>query len=586
MNTKDNPADEASRGLTAKEFMTQGKWLKGPAFLSLPVSEWPVLDIDSSLVSVDDPEVKKEPIVNVIVKHSDTPTDHLIHYFSSWRKLRTSVAWLLELKERLLLLSRKRKELVAGKCDKVDQELKKFKATFGKSSLIPERFNEAERAVINYVQKQRFSSEIASLKQGSRNVSKDSPLYRLDPFLDDGMLRVGGRLSKSALPLEVKHPVILSKDLHVAQLILCHIHQQLGHAGLNHMLNKLRQKYWIINANSAARRIISKCTVCRRYRGRLGEQNMSDLPEERVLPDKAPFTDVGVDYFGPLDVKRGRTILKRYGAIFTCLSSRAVHLEVAYSLDTDSCINAVRRFICRRGPVASIRSDNGTNFIGAKKELRQALAALNQSKMESTFVQEGVKWSFNTPAASHQGGVWERLIRSVRSVLTSVVGQQTLDEEGLQTLFCEVEAILNDRPITRVSDDPNDLEALTPNHILLLKGKAILPPGLFEPADLYIKRRWRQVQYIAELFWKRWTSEYLLVMQERQKWVRPKRSFCPGDIVTIADATAPRGSWMMGRVLSTTSDSRGLVRSVRVQTKTSILERPVTKLCLLLEAVP
>ncbi|KAI2645930.1 Hydroxamate-type ferrichrome siderophore peptide synthetase [Labeo rohita] len=207
-----------------------------------------------------------------------------------------------------------------------------------------------------------------------------------------------------------------------------------------------------------------------------------------------------------------------------------------------------------------MRSDNGTNFVGAKKELRQALAALNHSKIARTFVQEGV------------------------TVLTSVVGHQLLDEEGLQTLFCEVETILNNRPITKVSEDPNDLEALTPNHILLLKSKPILPPGLFEKSDLYIKRRWRQVQYVAELFWKRWTSEYLLVMQERQKWTKQKRNFIPGDIVVIADATAPRGSWMMGRVRSTTADSRGLVRSVKVQTKTSILDRPITKLCLLLEA--
>lgn len=225
------------------------------------------------------------------------------------------------------------------------------------------------------------------------------------------------------------------------------------------MLHRLRQKYWIINANSAARKILSQCTVCRRYRGKLGEQKMSDLPEERVVPDNAPFTNAGVDYFGPLNVRR--TVLNRYGVIFTCMSSRAIHLEVAHSLDTDSCINAVHRFVCRRGPVTSIRSDNGTNFVGAKKELRQALAALNHSKIEKTFVQEGVTWSFNTPAASHQGGVWERLIRSVRSVLTSVVGHQLLDEEGLQTLFCEVEAILNDRPITKVSEDPNDSEALT-----------------------------------------------------------------------------------------------------------------------------
>lgn len=149
--------------------------------------------------------------MNVITTHSDSPTSHLIHYFSSWRRLKTSVAWLLELKKRLLLLSQKRKEYVAKQSKNVKQDLEIFKATLGKSSLTPEHLEEAERAIIKFVQKQRFSSEIASLKQHPSTVSKDSPLYRLDPFMEDGILRVGGRLSKSALPLEVKHPLILSK---------------------------------------------------------------------------------------------------------------------------------------------------------------------------------------------------------------------------------------------------------------------------------------------------------------------------------------------------------------------------------------
>lgn len=354
--------------------------------------------------------------------------------------------------------------------------------------------------------------------------------------MDGEILRVGGRLSKAAMPTESKHPVILSKDLHISTLILRHIHQQLGHTGRNHMLSRLWQKYWIISANSAARKVISDCVVCRRNRGKPGEQKMADLPEERVLPDKAPFTDVGVDYFGPIDVKRGRSHLKRYGVLFTCLTSRAVHLEVAYTLDADSYINAVRRFICRRGPVSSIRSDNGTNFVGANRELKESLADLNHGKIQRALVKDGINWSFNIPAASHQGGVWERLIRSVKSVLTSVLKQQILDDEGLQTIFCEVEAILNDRPITKVSDDPNDLEALTPNHILMLKGKPIMPSGLFDQSDLYARKRWKQIQYMAQLFWKRWTSEYLPMLQERQKWTKPRRSLTPGDIVLVVDA--------------------------------------------------
>lgn len=130
----------------------------------------------------------------------------------------------------------------------------------------------------------------------------------------------------------------------------------------------------------------------------------------------------------------------------------------------------------------------------ARISLEPSLAGLNNERIQGTLIQDGIKWSFNTPAASHQGGIWERLIGSVKGILSSVVGQQVLDDEGLQTLFCEVETILNDRPITKVSDDPNDLEALTPNHILLLKGKPIFPPGLFEQSDLYTRRRWKQVQ--------------------------------------------------------------------------------------------
>ena len=284
---------------------------------------------------------------------------------------------------------------------------------------------------------------------------------------------------------------------------------------------------------------------------------------------------------GPLKLKEVKTVLlKRYGVLFTCMTSRAVHLEIAYTLDTDSCINSLRRFICRRGPISTLRSDNGTNFVGASRELKESLNALNYDKIQRAFLQDGIEWRFNIPSASHQGGVWERLIRSVRSVLNSVLKQQTLDDEGLQTIFCEVEAILNDRPITKASDDPNDLEALTPNHILLLKSKPVMPPGLFDRNDLYVRKRWKQIQYMAELFWKRWVSEYLPLMQQRQKWTALRRNLVPGDVVLVADATAPRGSWRMGKVLEVRSDVNGHVRSVRLQTKTCVLERPMTKLYL------
>ncbi|XP_065941388.1 uncharacterized protein [Magallana gigas] len=166
---------------------------------------------------------------------------------------------------------------------------------------------------------------------------------------------------------------------------------------------------------------------------------MANLPKDRIVPDEPPFSRVGVDYFGPFEVKQKRSRVKRYGVIFTCLASRAVHLEVAASLDTDSYINALRRFIARRGQGTKIRSDNGTNFVGAERELARSIQEWNQHQIQNSMLQKNVDWQFNPPAGSHHGGVWERIIRIIRKAMNSVLREQTLDDEGLNTLMCEIE---------------------------------------------------------------------------------------------------------------------------------------------------
>lgn len=176
---------------------------------------------------------------------------------------------------------------------------------------------------------------------------------------------------------------------------------------------------------------------------------MANLQQDCLIPDKPPFTSVGIDYFGPFEVQCGRSTVKRYGVLFTCLTVRAIHIEVAHSLETDSCINAFRRFIARRGQVSVMRSDNGTNLVGAEKEMREAIKGCNQSKISEMLMQKGISWIFNPPAGLHFGGIWERQIRSVRRILSQILKQQPLDDELLHTL-CEVEAIVNGRPITSV----------------------------------------------------------------------------------------------------------------------------------------
>ena len=179
------------------------------------------------------------------------------------------------------------------------------------------------------------------------------------------------------------------------------------------------------------------------------------------------------------------------------------------------------------------------------------------------------------------GGVWERVIRSVRKVINAILKKQTMDDEGIMTLMCEVEAIINARPLTKVSDDPRDVNALTPNHLLLIKSNESFPPGVFKRNDQYSERRWRQVQYMAEVFWRRWIKEYLPILQLRQKWHEVKRNIEEGDIVLVVEQNIPRGDWPLGRVIEVNRGRDGLVRSVRVKTVKNILARPINKLCLL-----
>ena len=241
---------------------------------------------------------------------------------------------------------------------------------------------------------------------------------------------------------------------------------------------------------------------------------MSDLLEERVT-QAAPFHYTGMDVFGPFYVEEGCKTLKRYGSIFTCLASRAVHLETLNTMETDSFISALRHFINRRGKVRKLCSDQGKNFVAARNELTDALQELNRDRVKGFLLTKECDWidfSLNVPAASHMGGSWQRLVRTVRSVLSVLLQEHgsQLDDEALRTLMTEAENVINSCPLTVENlSDHESLEPLTPNHLLTSKTEVVLPPpGCFEWLDLYSRKRWRRVQFLANQFWIRWRSEY------------------------------------------------------------------------------
>uniref|UniRef100_A0A146S0A0 Gag-pol fusion polyprotein n=1 Tax=Fundulus heteroclitus TaxID=8078 RepID=A0A146S0A0_FUNHE len=352
--------------------------------------------------------------------------------------------------------------------------------------------------------------------------------------------------------------------------------------------------FWILGCSRLVAQMIHKCVQCRKLRRPAEEQLMAELPKER-LEASAPFTYCGMDCFGPFVVKRNRKEHKRYGLVFTCLYSRAVHIEMLDDLSTDSFINGLRCFISLRGAVRQIYCDQGRNFVGAQNELKQ----YDPKHLESFLAENQCEFVFNAPSASHAGGVWERQIRTIRNVLASILSQSLgkLDDASLRTFFYEAMAIINSRPLTlKGINDPGSLEPLTPNHLLQMKSESALPPaGTFVREDIYSSKRWRRVQFLVEQFWSRWKREYLQNTSIRQKWHVIRRNLKVNDIVIVKEGFLPRNRWQLGRVVETMVDSDGLVRKVKLRTgeqrsgrdiisKSSVIERPVQKLVVLLES--
>ena len=446
--TCDNPAYAGTRSMSA-EVLRSSSWVRDPDFLrTMQFPFVPNTDVFDNIklgaVTKEQDDDSISSLAASVTKPSKEQSTNLITFdkFSSYQKLLNVTAYVLR-----LLPTHESYRTIDG------------------SIADPVELDEAERHLQYLVQGESVNTERKDLLDNIP-VKNSSRIAQFTPFIGPhGLIGSSGRLRRLVeIDFDTKHPIVLDARHTFVKLFLRNTHYKKHYQGIDYLRSKVKERYAILKLRSILRSIKSNCVFCRKFRAATIQPIMAELPKERLAYQSPPFSNTGVDYFGPFYVTVRRTTEKRWGFLFTCLTNRAVHVEVVPSMDASSCVMGVERFASRRGTPAMIWSDNGTNFIGAEKELRESMEKWNTLTIATELAHKGIKWRFNPPNAPHQGGIWERLVRSFKRVLYTILGTRRLTDEVLNTTFCVVEHALNARPLTPVSADPSDLGAITPNN--------------------------------------------------------------------------------------------------------------------------
>ncbi len=340
--------------------------------------------------------------------------------------------------------------------------------------------------------------------------------------------------------------------------------------------------YYIPRLRNLVRRVSRDCVTCQRVYARTLTVPMGELPADRVTPSP-PFSNVGIDYAGPILYKLSRVCkpvhVKAYVAVFICFCVKAVHLELVEDLTTEAFLACLQRFVARRGLPKVIYTDNGSNFVGAKRDLAELRDFINSRVSSSEDVvnwysTQGIKWHCSPSRAPHFGGLWESAVRSMKTLLRKTIGAHILTFGELSTILTQIEQVLNSRPPLVPIDGPAEdgSTPLTPGHFLINRSLHALPQrGNTE--KISSQRRWNLVQRLSEDFWRRWEKEYLRCLQKSSKWKTGSRELHVDDIVLLKDPEAFNRTWPMARVVKLYPGSDGHVRVVDISIKGKIYRR-------------
>ncbi|XP_011859974.1 PREDICTED: uncharacterized protein LOC105557366 [Vollenhovia emeryi] len=504
--TQVNPADLLSRGLPPAQLQQSTIWWYGPSFLKKTEEEW--LDIPKS----DAPAIELKRIICTAIK-TQLNSPSIFSITTNVRKLIRVVAYC--------------KRFTFNCRNKDKREIGSLTAAELQSSL---------HNLAKLSQGDSFPTEVQTLKEG--NSITGGRLATLNPFVDkEGIMRVGGKLTNSEFSMAKKYPIVLLANDQFTKLLFVGEHLRLLHAGPQSILNSIRQQFWPLGGRNLARKTVHDCVRCFRSKPQLSQTPIGELPRARVSLT-TPFHTTGVHYAGPFNIKDRK--------------------ELVSDLSSEAFIAALRRFSARRGKPAHIYSDNGTNFVGANRELKELaqfsncliLASAKNNSIREAISEIGISWHFIPAHSPHFGGLWEAGVKSTIYHIRRVAGNAILTFEELYTLLTQIEAVLNSHPLIPISFDPNELTPLTPAHFLV--GRMLTEPAdplLTETPESRLSR-WQFIQSLQQHFWKRRSKEHIAELQQRANKKKAKFPINQGTMVLIKEDNLSLLKWKLGRVVS------------------------------------
>lgn len=556
ISSADNPADLLSRGINAPDIKSSQLWWHGPKFFQTYNSNFEINPLPlPELIVIEE---KKTTLVTQVA--SDRTL--FISKFSRFSRLQRSFAYCL----RFINNSKSKSNRLLG-------------------SLSVEELRYSLRQLVICVQETYFNREMTELK--SKNSISQSNIQSLNPFIDEqGILRVGGRLNQADISFDQKHPMILPPKTHFTNLLIKHEHESLKHAGPQTVLANIRLRFWPLNGLREIKKVIRNCVVCYRFKTKPSQQVMGALPADRVSIVR-PFLKVGLDFGGPIFIKQSKlrrsSTTKCYIALFVCMVTKAIHIELVSSLSTEVFLLTLKRFIARRGQPSVIYSDNATNFKGAHNQLKAVYEFLklpsNRNAIQNFLTLRETEWKFIPPNSPHWGGLWEAGIKSAKFHIRRVVGKSNLTFEELSTILAQIEAILNSRPISSLSNDPSDFSCLTPGHFLIGESLTSYPERDVSHIPDNRLSFWQRCSSIQQHFWRRWSVEYLHRLQNRPKWAKAYPNLKENMIVLLREDNIPPLQWPIARIVEVMPGPDQKVRVVKVRTAHGIFIRPITKIC-------